>query len=140
MDSFHQPLSPRFVDHLDCTFLCPSISDSLPAVNEDQVVDGVGVMQPTCTIIHVTCVWESKEEPMVKDESLLAAPHPLYPDIPCDSATAYFACENTISKYFYFWLFTGHVRCNSVITVWRGHIFLQSSVQSVSVILENTEG
>lgn len=38
---------------------------------------------------------ESKEEPEVKDESLPSAPHLLYPDIPCDSATIDFPCENS---------------------------------------------
>lgn len=63
-------------------------------MNEDQVLDGVGVMQPTYTIIHDECVGESKEELAVKDDSLPAAPHLLHPDIPCDSAITDFPCEN----------------------------------------------
>jgi len=64
-------------------------------MNEDQVVDEVGVVQPTCAIIHDECMQESKEEPAVKDDSLLVAPHPLYPDIPCDSSIADFPRENS---------------------------------------------
>jgi len=54
-------------------------------MNEDQVVDGVVVVQPTYAIIHDECVQESKEEPAVKDDSLPSAPHPLYLDIPCEN-------------------------------------------------------
>jgi len=64
-------------------------------VNEDQAVGGVGVMHPTCGIIHDECVKESKEGPIVKDDSLPAAPHPLHPDIPCDSSTTDFSGENS---------------------------------------------
>ena len=64
-------------------------------VNDDQVVDGVGVVQPTCAIIHDECVRESEEELTVKDDSLPFAPHLLYPDIQCDSATLDFPCENS---------------------------------------------
>lgn len=74
--------------------MCYPILDSSLAVNEDRVVDRVGVMQPTSTIIHDECVWEFKEEPAVKDDSLPAVPHSLYPDNPCDSATADFPREN----------------------------------------------
>jgi len=63
-------------------------------VTEDQVVEGVGVMQPTCTIIHDECVGGSKEEPTVKDESLSTTPHLLHLDIPCDFSTADFPFEN----------------------------------------------
>ena len=52
-------------------------------------------MQPTCTIIHEGCVWESREEPTEKDDSSLAAPHLLYLDIPCDFATIELPCENS---------------------------------------------
>jgi len=66
-------------------------------MNKDQVVDGVGVVQPNYAIIHDECVCESKEEPAVKDDSLLATPHPLYRDIHCDFVTADFSCENSFS-------------------------------------------
>jgi len=93
VDFFPQPLSPCSVDPPDCTVLCSSIPDSSPTVNKDQVFDRVGVMQPTYAIIHDECVQESKEEPVVKDNSLPTAPHPLYIDIPYDSAIVDFPCE-----------------------------------------------
>jgi len=64
-------------------------------VSEDQVVDGVSVVQPTYPIIHDECVWESKEEPTMKDDSLPSTPHLLYLDIPCDFSTIGFPCENS---------------------------------------------
>lgn len=94
VDLLPQPLSPRFVDPLNCTMLCSSILDSTLVVNEDQVVDRVGVVQPTCTIILDKCVRESKEESIGKDESLPPMPHLLYPDIHCDYAIVDFPCEN----------------------------------------------
>ena len=97
MDSFPQPLSSHSIVRLDCTILCYSIPDSSPIVNEDQVVNGIGVMQLAYAIVHDECVQESKEEPSVKDDSLPVTPHPLYPDIPCDFATADFPCENPFS-------------------------------------------
>lgn len=93
MDSFPQTLSMCFVDPPDYIVLCSSILDSSLAMNEDQVVNGFFTMQPTCVIIHDECVWESKEELVVKDDSLPAVPHPLYPDIPCDSSTVDFPME-----------------------------------------------
>ena len=63
VDSFPQPLSQRSVDPSDCTILCSSIPNSSLVVNEDQVVDGVSVVQATCTIIHDECVRESKKNP-----------------------------------------------------------------------------
>lgn len=96
VDSFPRPPSSCFVNPLDCTALCSSILNSSPIVDEDQVVDGVGIMQPTCAIIHEECVWKSKEEPTVKDDSLPATPHPLHPEIPCDSTTTYFPSENPL--------------------------------------------
>lgn len=54
---------------------------------EDQAVHGAIAMQLTYAIIHDKSVRESKEDPIVKDDSLLAAPHLLHPDIPSDSAT-----------------------------------------------------
>lgn len=56
MDLLHQTLSLHFVDPLDCTVLCSSISDSTCVVKKDEVVDGVGVVQPTYAIIHDECV------------------------------------------------------------------------------------
>jgi len=97
MDSFPQPPSPHSVDPPDFIVLCSYILDSTLVVNEDQDVGEVGVMQPTCTIIHDECVWESKEGTMVKDDSFLAMPHPLYPNIPFDSVTVSSPYENSFS-------------------------------------------
>lgn len=44
----------------DCIVLCSFVLNSTLIVNKDQVVDGVGVVQPTYTIIHDECVQESK--------------------------------------------------------------------------------
>jgi len=65
-------------------------------LNEDQIVEGVGVVWPTYAIIHDKCVQESKEEPMVNDDSLRVVPHPLHPDNPCDSTTANSPYENPL--------------------------------------------
>lgn len=94
-DSFPQPPSPCSIDPPDCTVLCSSILDSSLVVNEDQFVEGVGVMQPTCANIHDTYVWESKEEPTVKDDSLQSTAHLQYPNTPFDYATISFPCENS---------------------------------------------
>ena len=40
--------------------LCSSILDSTLVVKEDQAIDRVGVVHPTCAIIHDECVRESK--------------------------------------------------------------------------------
>lgn len=95
VDLFPQPPSPRFIDPLDCIVLCSFVLDSTLVVNEDQVVDEVGVVQLTCTIIHDECVRESEEEPAVKDDSLPCVPHLLYPNNSCDFATFGFPCENS---------------------------------------------
>lgn len=102
MDLFPQPPSLHSVDPPNFTVLCFPIPDSSPIVNEDQVINKVGVMQPTCTIIHDEFVQESKEEPVVKDDPLPAIPHSLYPDIPCDSTTTDFPCENPFLDVFTF--------------------------------------
>lgn len=44
LDSFPRPPSLRSIDPLDCTVLFSSIPNSSPVVNEDQVVNRVGVM------------------------------------------------------------------------------------------------
>jgi len=94
MDSFPQPPFSHSVDPPDCAVLCSPILDSSPVVNNDQVIKRVGVMQPTCAIIHDECVWKSKEEPVVKDDSLSVVPHLLHPNIPCDATTTDFPYEN----------------------------------------------
>jgi len=40
-------------------------------------------------------VWEFEDEPVVKDDLLPCAPHPLFPDILGDFSIVYFMCENT---------------------------------------------
>lgn len=95
MDFLPQPPTLRFVDPPDCIVSCSSIPDSTLVLNEDQVIEGVGVVQPTCAIIHDECVWESEEEPTVKDDSLPFVPHPLYPDIFYDYDTFYFPNEKS---------------------------------------------
>jgi len=47
-----QPSSSYSDDPLDCVVLCSSILDFAPIVNKDQVIEGVGVSQPTCIFIH----------------------------------------------------------------------------------------
>lgn len=96
VDSFPRSLSFHSVDPLDCIVFCSTIPYSSPVVNEDQAIDGVGVMHPTYAIIHDECVWESKEKPAVKDDSLVAIPHLLHLDIPCDSSTTDFPCKNQL--------------------------------------------
>lgn len=47
-----QPLSSHSVVPLDDIIMCSSISDFTLVVNEEQAIDGVGVSQPTCIVIH----------------------------------------------------------------------------------------
>ena len=74
---------------------CSSIPNSTLIFHEDQVVDRVGVEQPTCAIIYDEYVWESEEECTRKDDLLLSAPHPLFLDIFGDSAIVNIPCENS---------------------------------------------
>jgi len=73
-------MSVRSVDPLDCTTLCSFIPDSTPIVNEDQSIDKADVAQPACIFIHEKYDRASENEPMVKDDLLLSAPPPLFPD------------------------------------------------------------
>lgn len=41
-------------------------------------------------------MWESEEEPVVKDELLLSTPHMIFPDIFGDSPMDDFPCENIL--------------------------------------------
>ena len=50
-----QPPSSYFDDPLDDIVSCSSILGSTLVVNEDQAIDGVGVAQPICVIIHEEC-------------------------------------------------------------------------------------
>lgn len=94
VDLFHQPLSLRSVDPLNCTVLCSPIPESTLVVHEDRVIDRVDIAQPTCVVIHHECVRESEEELVGKDDLLLFVPHPLYLEISCDYATFDFPCES----------------------------------------------
>jgi len=118
VDFLPQPPSPHSSNLLDCTILCSSISTSTLVVNEDQAIDGVGVMQPTYAIIHDECVQKYEQEPEVKDDSLPSTPHPLYLDISCDSATFGFSCEKSSPNV----STSDHLQ--DTLDVQRGHIFL----------------
>jgi len=48
--------------------------DSTLVVNEDQAIDGVGVAQPTCAVIHEEYEWELEHQHLAKDDSLLSKP------------------------------------------------------------------
>lgn len=47
VDSFPQPPSPHSIDLPDCSVLCSLILGSTSCVHEDQVVNEVGVVEPT---------------------------------------------------------------------------------------------
>lgn len=47
-----QPPSLYLANPPDDTILCSFIPDSIFIVNEDQAIDGVGVAQPECIVIH----------------------------------------------------------------------------------------
>lgn len=98
VDLFPQPPSSLSVDPMDCTVLFSPIPDSTLVVHEDQVVDRVGVVKPACVFIHDECVQEFEEEFAVKDDLLLSTTHPVYSNIPCDSAISGFPYENLSSK------------------------------------------
>jgi len=92
---FSQPLSSGSFNPLDSGVSCSYILDFIGDFHEDQIVDGVGVEKPICAIIFYEYMWESEEEPMVKDDLLLFAPRLLYLDIFCDSAISVFSHENS---------------------------------------------
>ena len=52
MHFFSQPSSLYSANPPNDTVFFSSIPDSTLVVNEDQAIDGVGVSQPTCAIIH----------------------------------------------------------------------------------------
>ena len=81
MNLFSQPPFSHSVDPSDCIVLCSPILDSTFVVHEDQVVNGFGVEQQTYIVIYDEYVWESKEEPTVKDDLLLSTLHPLFLNI-----------------------------------------------------------
>lgn len=89
-----QPSSPRFVDPPDYTILCSSVPDSTPIMNEDQAIDGVEVGKPTCVVIHEEYDRASENEPTVKDDLLLSAPPPLFPNLIGDFVILDCVCVN----------------------------------------------
>ena len=72
-----QPPYFYFDDPLDDTVLFSSIAFSTLVLNKDQSIDGVGVAQPTCTVIHEEYDWELEHHSSAKDHSLLSDP-PLF--------------------------------------------------------------
>lgn len=87
-----QPLSLCSVDPLDYTVWCSSIPDSTLIVNKDQAIDGVGVPQPTCVVIHEEYDKDIENQSSAKDDSLLCDPPPLFMDIFADFSIHDFAC------------------------------------------------
>jgi len=61
-------------------------------VNEDQVINRVGVAQPTYTTIHEEYDCEIRRQPSAKDELLLSEPPPFFPNIPHDSTIPNLTC------------------------------------------------
>lgn len=88
-------LSIGSFDPINFGLLCSSILDSTCDVHEDQVLDGVGVQQLTCTIIFYEYVWECENESIVKHDLLLSAPCSPYPEIFHDSAIFIPSRENS---------------------------------------------
>lgn len=79
-------------DPTDCTVFSSSILDSTLVVNEDQVIDEVGVPQPTCIMIHEDYDWELEHQSLENDDSLLFEPPPHFPKIFSDYIIPNFAC------------------------------------------------
>ena len=72
--------------------MCSSIPDSTLIVNEDQAIDGVGVAQPTCTVIHEEYDWELEHQHSTKDDSLPSEPPLFFLDIFGKPSISNFAC------------------------------------------------
>lgn len=90
-----QPLPLGFFDPTNFGFLCSFFSDLTCGIHEDQVFYGGGVEQSTFAIIFYEYVWESKQEYPMKDDLLLFAPRPLYPDILHSFSIYVPSCENS---------------------------------------------
>lgn len=81
---YHSPsFAPSNPLHFDV--LCSLVSNLFFDVQEDKVLDGVGVKQPTYNIIFDEYVWEYEQQSTVKDDLLSSARFPYYPDIFYDS-------------------------------------------------------
>jgi len=90
-----QPPSWCSADPPNCIVLCSSIMDSTFIMNEDQVINRVGVAQPTCAIIHEEFDWEIEHQTSAKDDSLVSEPPPFFPNIFGDPAIHDFACASS---------------------------------------------
>lgn len=75
--------------------MCSSILDSSLVVNEEYPVDGVGVAQPTCTVIHEEYEWELEHQHSVKDDSLPSEAPPLFPSLFDEPAIHDFSCVSS---------------------------------------------
>ena len=74
MHVLSQPSSSCFADPPDCTILCSSISNSTHVVNKDQAINGVGVSQLACVVIHEEYDGEPKHQPVMKDVPFVRTP------------------------------------------------------------------
>jgi len=97
VSSLRLPSTSSF-DPSDFSVLCSSVVNSTCDVDEDQVMEGASVGNPTYTISFDEYVWDSNQEAMMKDDLLLSAPCSLYPGIFYDSSISDFFCENLSSN------------------------------------------
>jgi len=127
-------------DPLDDVVLCSSITDSTLVVNEDQSIDGVGVAQPTCTIIHEEYHWELEHQSSTKDDSLMSEPHPFFPDIFGDSAIHDFTCVSSSTNG----PIVDHSQNTPDVTPsfdnTEGKLFIENPLDFSSTFFRNTEG
>jgi len=72
--------------------LCSFVLDLTIVVTKDQAINGVGVAQPTCFVIHEEYDWEPEHQLAKKDDPLMFAPPPLFPNIFDDSVIPDFSC------------------------------------------------
>jgi len=92
MHSVPQPAYSHLAVPLDDTILFSSILDSKLVVNKEQAIDGVGVAQPTCIVIHEEYEWELEHQHLEKDDSLPSEPPLLFPNIFGELAIHDFTC------------------------------------------------
>jgi len=137
VDSFPQPLSSCSIDPPDCTILHSFVSNSTLVVNEDQVVNRLCVVHPTCTIFHDERVQNMKK-------NLWWRMTPFHPRLILFTLTFLVILPFFISPVkTHLWMFLLLIihRTHWMSTchyVRRGHIFLWKFVPSV--FYENTEG
>lgn len=81
-----------------CDVLCSIVSNLTCDVHEDQVLNGVGIMQPTCDIIHDDYVGELIAEPesTKKDDSIPSTPLLHHSDISPKFFISDESCENLV--------------------------------------------